>query len=65
VKREWFSVLAKEVLNPAYGLFQVTDSNVHHPSAMSNVHPDHLSYFHFIGMIIGLSIYHEQVCGVS
>jgi len=27
---------------------------------MSNINPEHLSYFKFIGRIIGLAILHEQ-----
>jgi hypothetical protein len=61
VKREWFSILTKEILNPCYGLFHITDSSVYQPYSQSGINTDHLSYFHFVGTMIGLAIYHEQV----
>ena len=60
VKREWFSVVTKEILNPQFGLFSITDSGAYQPSAHSGANPDHLSFFQFVGTMIGMAIYHEQ-----
>ena len=34
------------------------------PNSHSNINPDHLSYFHFAGRVIALTIYHQQLLNV-
>lgn len=56
--REWFSVLAKEIFNANYALFKATNDNVtFQPNPQSHYNPEHLSYFKFIGRIIGKALF--------
>jgi hypothetical protein len=62
VSREWFLLISREMLNPMYGLFiQSTDKTTYQPNPASNVNIDHLSYFKFVGRVIALAIYNEQL----
>ena len=59
VTREWFQVLAREMFNPDYALFApcATDRTTYQPNRMSAVNDLHLSFFKFIGRVIGKAIY--------
>lgn len=59
VTREWYQVLSRQMFNPDYALFTpvASDENTYHPNRTSHVNPEHLSFFKFIGRIIGKSIY--------
>lgn len=48
------------MLNPYYGLFQYTREDIYtlQINPDSSINPDHLSYFHFVGRIIGIAIFH-------
>ncbi|CAI4221682.1 unnamed protein product [Auanema sp. JU1783] len=64
VTREWFFLLSHEIFNPYYGLFEysATDNytlQINPHSAACN--PDHLSYYLFIGKIMGMAIYHGKL----
>uniref|UniRef100_A0A8L8Q488 HECT-type E3 ubiquitin transferase n=1 Tax=Heligmosomoides polygyrus TaxID=6339 RepID=A0A8L8Q488_HELPZ len=64
VTREWFFLLSHEIFNPYYGLFEysATDNytlQINPHSAACN--PDHLSYFYFIGKVMGMAIYHGKL----
>lgn len=61
MKREWFTVLSHEILNPDYALFVESADGTYQPNPHSHVNPDHLSFFHFAGRAVGLAIYHKQV----
>uniref|UniRef100_A0A146LFL1 E3 ubiquitin-protein ligase n=1 Tax=Lygus hesperus TaxID=30085 RepID=A0A146LFL1_LYGHE len=60
VAREWLYLLSHEMLNPQYGLFQYSTENTYtlQINPDSGVNPDHLSYFHFVGLIIGIAVFH-------
>jgi E3 ubiquitin-protein ligase NEDD4 len=60
--REWFFLLSHEVFDPSYGLFQYSthDNYTLQINPASGVNPDHLSYFKFIGRIVGLAIFHRR-----
>lgn len=60
VAREWLHLLSKEMLNPQYGLFQYSrdDHYTLQINPDSGVNPDHLSYFHFVGRILGIAVFH-------
>ena len=60
VAREWFYLLSKEMLNPYYGLFQFSSSDGYllEVNPNSSINPDHLSYFRFIGRVLGLAVCH-------
>jgi E3 ubiquitin-protein ligase HUWE1 len=59
VTREWFSVLARQMFNPDYALFKTSaaDKLTYQPNRASWVNPDHLSFFKFVGRVIGKAIY--------
>ncbi|XP_022704202.1 E3 ubiquitin-protein ligase SMURF2-like isoform X2 [Varroa jacobsoni] len=58
--REWLYLLSHEMLNPYYGLFQYTREDIFtlQINPDSSVNPEHLSYFKFIGRIIGMAVFH-------
>ena len=55
VPAEWFYLLSKEMFNPSYCLFEYAafDNYTLQISPNSNVNPDHLLYFRFIGACAG------------
>lgn len=59
VTREWYQVLSRQMFNPDYALFTpvATDSNTYHPNRTSYINPEHLSFFKFIGKVIGKAIF--------
>ncbi|KAK6528468.1 hypothetical protein TWF281_009709 [Arthrobotrys megalospora] len=63
VTREWFQVLARQMFNPGYALFLpvASDRTTFHPNRMSSVNSEHLSFFKFIGRIIGKALYEGRV----
>lgn len=60
IAREWLYLLSHEMLNPYYGLFQYSRDDIYtlQINRDSGVNPDHLSYFHFVGRIIGMAVFH-------
>ena len=57
LSREFFGILAKEIFNPNYALFTSTeDGCTFQPNPNSNINPDHLSYFRFVGRIVGKAV---------
>ncbi|XP_014229977.1 E3 ubiquitin-protein ligase SMURF2 isoform X1 [Trichogramma pretiosum] len=60
VAREWLYLLSHEMLNPQYGLFEYSrdDNYTLQINADSGINPEHLSYFHFAGRIIGVAVFH-------
>eukprot|EP00041_Stephanoeca_diplocostata_P027050 m.739116 g.739116 ORF g.739116 m.739116 type:complete len:1120 (-) comp23102_c1_seq5:136-3495(-) len=65
VKREWFELLVREIVNPDYGLFvPSSDLTTFQPNPDSSVNPDHLSYLEFAGRIVGLGIFHRHPLSV-
>lgn len=59
VTREWYQVLSRQMFNPDYALFipVASDATTFHPNRTSYVNPEHLSFFKFIGKIIGKAIF--------
>jgi E3 ubiquitin-protein ligase HUWE1 len=59
VTREWYQVLSRQMFNPDYALFTpvASDETTFHPNRTSWVNPEHLSFFKFIGRIIGKAIF--------
>uniref|UniRef100_A0A7N9B0P7 HECT-type E3 ubiquitin transferase n=1 Tax=Mastacembelus armatus TaxID=205130 RepID=A0A7N9B0P7_9TELE len=60
VAREWLYLLCHEMLNPYYGLFQYSTDSIYtlQINPDSSINPDHLSYFHFVGRVMGLAVFH-------
>ena len=57
LSREFFAILAKEMFNPNYALFTSTeDGCTFQPNPNSSINPDHLSYFRFVGRIVGKAV---------
>ena len=56
--REWYQVLSRQMFNPDYALFLpvASDRTTFHPNRTSGINPEHLSFFKFIGMVIGKAI---------
>ena len=55
--REFFGILAKEIFIPNYALFTLTeDGCMFQPNQNSSINPDHLSYFRFVGRIVGKAV---------
>ena len=60
ISREWFYLLSHDMLNPYYGLFQYSRTDLYtlQINPGSHVNPDHLSYFMFVGRVIGMAVFH-------
>ncbi|KAL3237531.1 E3 ubiquitin-protein ligase TOM1 [Nakaseomyces bracarensis] len=58
VTREWYQVLSRQMFNPDYALFLpvASDKTTFRPNRTSGINPEHLSFFKFIGMVIGKAI---------
>ncbi|KAK5120192.1 hypothetical protein LTR85_006398 [Meristemomyces frigidus] len=63
VSREWFAAMARQMFNPDYALFNpvASDRTTFHPNPLSEVNPEHLLFFKFIGRIIGKALYEGRV----
>ncbi|KAG4304837.1 hypothetical protein PORY_001890 [Pneumocystis oryctolagi] len=61
--REWYQALARQMFNPDYALFipVAADKTTFHPNRRSDVNQDHLSFFKFIGRIIGKALYDNRL----
>jgi len=61
--REWFQILARQMFNPNYALFQpcAADKLTYQPNKASWVNPEHLSFFKFVGRVIGKAIYDSRL----
>lgn len=59
VTREWFQILARQMFNPDYALFEpcAADKNTYQPNRASAVNGEHLSFFKFVGRVIGKAIF--------
>ena len=57
--REWYQILAREIFNPNWGLFQLAPSGeaCYEPNKHSSINPEHLTYFRFVGRLIGKALY--------
>ncbi|XP_065184808.1 E3 ubiquitin-protein ligase HACE1-like [Sycon ciliatum] len=65
VRREFFDQISSELLNPDYALFTLSaDGSTFQPNPNSEINSDHLSYFNFVGRLIGTAIYHEQLLSI-
>jgi E3 ubiquitin-protein ligase HUWE1 len=59
LRREYYTILTKQMFNEDYALFirTTSTSNIYMPNPHSNINPDHLEYFYFIGKIIDYYFY--------
>jgi len=65
--RDFFYQISKEIGNVNYSLFKYPHNNSYELeiNPNSNIEPNHLIYFNFIGRIIGLAIFHKHYLSVS
>ncbi|PSK40189.1 hypothetical protein B9Z65_8129 [Elsinoe australis] len=63
VTREWFAAMSRQMFNPNYALFNpvAADRTTFHPNPLSAVNEQHLTFFKFIGRIIGKALYENRV----
>jgi E3 ubiquitin-protein ligase HUWE1 len=63
VTREWFAALSRQMFNPDYALFNpvASDRTTFHPNPMSGINEEHLTFFKFVGRIIGKAMYEGRV----
>lgn len=60
--REWYEILARDMFNPNYALFlEAEDGATFQPNPHSFINEDHLSYFRFVGRVIGKAISDGQL----
>jgi E3 ubiquitin-protein ligase HUWE1 len=58
--RDFFIELSREMFNPNYSLFVLSSSgSTYYPNPKSHVEVQHLSYFKFIGRMVGKAIFDE------
>ena len=59
VTREWFTVLAQQIFDPNFALFEpcAADQQTYQPNKHSSVHDLHLAYYKFVGRVIGKAVY--------
>lgn len=62
LSREFFFLLSHEMFNPFYCLFEYSahDNYTLQINPSSDVNPEHLRYFKFIGRVVGLAIFHQR-----
>ncbi|KAJ1922147.1 hypothetical protein H4219_000009 [Mycoemilia scoparia] len=62
VSREFFLLVSHDMFNPEYCLFQYSahDEYTLQINPHSDVNPEHLNYFRFIGRTLGLAIFHRR-----
>jgi len=66
LKKEWLTLLTKEIFDPIKGLFQLSpNSRTIHPHPLSIIQPDALTYFNIAGFIVGLAIREKIPINVS
>lgn len=65
LKREWLSLLSKEIFDPEFGLFKLSANSIsYQPSSLSYIIPDHLIHFRMIGRIIAKCLVENWNLGV-
>jgi hypothetical protein len=58
--REWFQILGEEMVNDDYALFvHSSEGMTYQPNPCSGVNSNHLDYFRFCGMVVGLAVYND------
>ena len=57
IRREWITLIIKELLNPNLGLFELSVNGLaFQPSALSYLVPNHLFYFYKLGILVGKAL---------
>jgi len=62
MSREWFLTLSEKMLSPELKLFKRCSSGRHFQiSRFSHANKEHLSYFRFVGCVMGMAVYHGKL----
>ena len=65
LSREWFDLLSKQMFNPYYGLFEYSAVDNYtlqiNPDSVCDDNTDNLTYFRFIGRIVGMAVFHQRL----
>lgn len=61
--REWYGIMARELFNPDYALFTISQGEkaTYLPNRNSECNPNHLSYFKFAGRIVAKAIFDNKL----
>eukprot|EP01105_Mastigella_eilhardi_P021763 TRINITY_DN529_c2_g4_i1.p1 TRINITY_DN529_c2_g4~~TRINITY_DN529_c2_g4_i1.p1 ORF type:complete len:3442 (-),score=904.70 TRINITY_DN529_c2_g4_i1:98-9571(-) len=62
--KEWYQVISREMFNPNYALFKLSDDGAYQPNPASHVNADHLDFFKFIGRVVGKALFGGQLLDV-
>ena len=64
--RDFFAQILPAITNPNYALFKTSEANpyAYQINPLSSVNPDHLSYFRFVGRILGKALFDNQIVTV-
>jgi len=65
VFKEFLELTMKGIFNPELNLFKVTTNGQFYPSNTSNIHENHLEYFHHIGRMLGKAVYDGFVVDIQ
>ena len=59
VTREWFQVMSRQMFDANYALFVpvASDRTTFHPNRLSGINKEHITFFKFIGRVIGKALY--------
>lgn len=65
LSREYFTLLSNELFNPQYSLFEhaIKDDYMLQINPNSEFNEEHLDYFHFVGRIAALAVFHNRFLG--
>ncbi|KAK8843764.1 hypothetical protein M9Y10_024834 [Tritrichomonas musculus] len=58
--KNWFSLVVKEIFNPNFALFSLTENKNYQPNPLSRINQEHIEYFRFAGKLIARSIIQGQ-----
>jgi E3 ubiquitin-protein ligase HUWE1 len=61
VMRDFYIELSRQMFNPNYSLYTLTDNGVsHYFNTQSYINPDHLSFIKFTGRMVGKALFDGQ-----
>jgi hypothetical protein len=61
MSREWFLSLSEAIFDPELNLFRKCASNHYVIHRYSSANEEHLEYFRFVGIILGMAVYHAKL----
>jgi hypothetical protein len=63
MSREWFLALSQEILKPEHHLFERVGKHGYEFKVNTQSHKNthHLEHFYFVGLIMGMAVYHGKL----